>query len=517
MGKCTLCRSSTDDELRLGKFHSRGKIDVHENCLYLSSNLVQRGNGSNDILNFTVKDIQAESERTKYLFCCYCRKAGANIGCCKPGCRKTFHTHCGLNNGSQNQYVGTYKSFCNIHTESYPERPKAKEICVICFDLLVKPGNTFCCTKYMHGKCCNNGWYHKDCLQHYANSAGYFFKCPLCNDAERFRLVAYWGITVPDRDASWEENDAFADQLVVPTQCTAQKCVSAGGREGSTLTMFYCVLCGSNPMHTECTNLKDETYRCNDCSAVQYNPSMYETDETDDDDVHVDDDDDDDDDDLDPLEIFAAMGTPAVGSTTTRQLNRVLPQSSNIKYSIADSDSESDFEWNDFTFRTSRCTNEKENVTRANAIITTTTRPNTNATLRNTAPLRTLNRQTFPTLMMAGGGQRNGAQLTRSSLSAESRHNKDAGSLRYRTRSRSRQTIARSSTDEMELEDKCKEQPIARRTRNSPSAIEKDTSPLISRGRRRTRTIAGQNLNSGLHSPFDISCVANRTRARSRK
>ncbi|XP_002055642.2 PHD finger protein 7 [Drosophila virilis] len=513
MGKCTLCRSSTDDELRLGKFHSRGKIDVHENCLYLSSNLVQRGNGSNDILNFTVKDIQAESERTKCLFCCYCHKAGANIGCCKPGCRKAFHTPCGLNNGSQNQYVGTYKSFCNIHIESYTERPKARERCVICFELLVKPGNTFSCTKYMHGKCCNNGWYHKDCLQHYANSAGYFFKCPLCNDTERFRSVAYWGITVPDRDASWEENDAFADQLVVPTQCTAQNCIRAGGREGSTLTMFYCVLCGSNPMHTECTNLNNETYRCNDCSVVPYNPSMYETDESDVDVKDDDEDDDNDDDDLDPLEIFASMGTAAVGGTTTCQLNRALPQSSNIKYTIADSDSESDFDWNNFPSRSSRCTNEKENVTRANAIIPTTTRPNTNRTLRNTAPLRTRNRQTLP----SDDGHHNGAQRTRSSLYAESRHNKDAEPLGCRTRSRSRQNIARLSADEVELGDKFNGEPIAQRTRNSPCAIQRDTPTLISCRRSRRRSIAGQNLNRGLHSPFDISCVANRTRARSRK
>lgn len=275
--------------------------------------------------------------------------------------------------------------------------------------------------------------------------------------------------------------------------------------------MFYCVLCGSNPMHTECTNYKDETYRCNDCSVVQYNPSVYETDEND---ADVDDDnEDDDDDDLDPLEMFSSMRTPAVGGTTTRQLNHVLPQSSNIKYTIDDSDCESDFDWNDLPFRSSRCTNEKENVTRPNVIIPTTIRPNTNLTLRNTAPLRTRNRQTLP----SDDGQRNGAQQTRLSLYAESRHNKDAEPLGRRTRSRSRQTIERSPANEMELDDKCNGEPIARRTRNSPCAIQKDTSPLISRGRTRRRSIAGQNLNRGLHSPFDISCVANRTRARSRK
>lgn len=184
---------------------------------YLSSALVQRGNGKNGILDFALKDIVHESQRTIRLVrkqqleiwrklyvlplqvCCYCSKPGANIGCCTSSCRSTFHTYCGIQNGSQNQYVGTFKSFCKKHIKTYKSRPADDEECAICFDRLIPRDQSFSYTKYMYGKCCGHGWYHKDCLQNYANSSGYFFKCPLCNDTSKFLEVKNWGIFVPDR------------------------------------------------------------------------------------------------------------------------------------------------------------------------------------------------------------------------------------------------------------------------------------------------------------------------------
>lgn len=53
--------------------------------------------------------------------------------------------------------------------------------------------------------CCNkNAWCHKMCLQTYAQTSGYFLKCPLCNDSDNFReWIAQRGVFIPDR---WDCN-----------------------------------------------------------------------------------------------------------------------------------------------------------------------------------------------------------------------------------------------------------------------------------------------------------------------
>ncbi|KAL7744812.1 hypothetical protein ACLKA6_007106 [Drosophila palustris] len=320
--KCLLCRSGQLNELLLGTPHIRQGNLVHQNCLYLSSNLVQRGDEVNDICCFTLRDIKAESRRTQNLHCYYCKRTGANIGCCKINCRKTFHTYCGIKNGAQNQYTGTFKSFCNLHIDSYRERPTAQVKCAICMEQLIGERESFSFAKYIHGKCCNNGWYHRDCLQRYADSAGYFFKCPLCNDTKHFRSVALWGISVPDRDASWERTDAFADQLEVPLNCTADKCLNATGRKSKKDELFYCTLCGGNPMHPECTTFNADDYCCTDCGAVEKMSVSYLQEEEP----------------LDPLEVYIAKQQAMLKQTSS---NIVQPPSPPADLS---SDSEDDFD-----------------------------------------------------------------------------------------------------------------------------------------------------------------------------
>ncbi|KAH8411802.1 hypothetical protein KR215_011405 [Drosophila sulfurigaster] len=272
MTKCLLCRSANNDELLLGKMHSRrhGRVTVHENCLYLSSNLVQHGSEtSDDICCFTLADIKIESQRTQKLKCFYCHKNGANIGCCAKKCYRAFHTECGIKNGAQNQYCNTYNSFCSSHVKKFAQRPKDQEECAICLDTLLKK-EQFKSTEHILGKCCNRGWYHKRCLQQYANSAGYFFKCPLCNDKEKFHLVSMWGICVPNRDASWEQTDAYDGERMLTTTCTAQNCQLRRENPDESVSeiLLYCNLCGGNPMHTQCTPLDTEDYCCNDCNGV---------------------------------------------------------------------------------------------------------------------------------------------------------------------------------------------------------------------------------------------------------
>ena len=43
-----------------------------------------------------------------------------------------------------------------------------------------------------------------------AHSAGYFFKCPMCNNKETFEAeMKLFGVYIPEQDASWEREGAI--------------------------------------------------------------------------------------------------------------------------------------------------------------------------------------------------------------------------------------------------------------------------------------------------------------------
>ncbi|KAH8421303.1 hypothetical protein KR009_001048 [Drosophila setifemur] len=309
---CVLCSSEEDDEMTFGSAHPLGNMMVHRNCLYLSSNLVQRGNERNGILRFLKEDIFAEVDRCRPLICYYCRTGGANIGCCRNGCRRTFHTKCGLDNLALNQYRDTYKSYCHSHVRSYRYRPGPTEFCVICQDMLLPAGERFSVVNVLQSPCCRNGWYHRPCLQAYANSAGYFFKCPLCNNSTVFHDVALFGISVPNRDASWEvEPGAYADHGVRDQVCTAPNCITPTVRRSNAASLLYCTLCGSNPVHIFCTSQEESTYNCTDCAIVS--PISKPTSETSDEST------DSSDDESDPLDSFIGQRQPGQQRPTPRE------------------------------------------------------------------------------------------------------------------------------------------------------------------------------------------------------
>lgn len=49
--------------------------------------------------------------------------------------------------------------------------------------------------------CCkHNAWFHQKCVQEMALNAGYFFKCPLCNNIDKFnKRMCELGIYIPSR------------------------------------------------------------------------------------------------------------------------------------------------------------------------------------------------------------------------------------------------------------------------------------------------------------------------------
>lgn len=70
------------------------------------------------------------------------------------------------------------------------------EMCTICYDQM----GAFHELGSVQSPCCKNGWFHRGCLRRFAANAGYFFKCPMCNNSREFRdAVRLRGVFVPDR------------------------------------------------------------------------------------------------------------------------------------------------------------------------------------------------------------------------------------------------------------------------------------------------------------------------------
>uniref|UniRef100_A0A182JXQ4 PHD-type domain-containing protein n=1 Tax=Anopheles christyi TaxID=43041 RepID=A0A182JXQ4_9DIPT len=269
MGKvCFLCKSSEDDELLFGKFYTKWRLSVHYYCLLLSSNLVQNGvNDTVGIFGFLEQDIRKENERTKKCRCYICKEMHANVSCCSKKCLRTFHTVCGIKNRCLSHYTDTFQSWCAAHipVERDTRPHTSEEPCSICYDEMGKYDRV----TSIRAPCCRNGWFHQRCVAQYAQSAGYFFKCPLCNNEDIFLPeIPRRGVFVPERDAAWElEPNAFQEQLVRPTACDAEVCKCQEGRsiDNHQWRLVICGSCGSTCRHRQCMEAIPELTRAYVC------------------------------------------------------------------------------------------------------------------------------------------------------------------------------------------------------------------------------------------------------------
>ncbi|XP_025268899.1 uncharacterized protein LOC105259473 [Camponotus floridanus] len=286
---CCFCNLTEDNELEYGKFHEYNGIFTHYYCLLLSSNMEQKGSDDEGILGFLTEDIQKELNRGKRLVCSYCKKIGATLGCCNVRCKRIFHFPCGLKAGSLHQYFGEFRSYCINH------RPKQKIeahilkqiksldniLCCICYDK-VNPTDF---VKSLWAPCCKkNAFFHRKCVQQLASSAGYFFKCPLCNNKQDFRnAMLEYGIFIPSQDASWElVPNAFEELLYRHDQCDAVKCLCPKGRKhvssNAKWELILCRTCGSQGIHMACGQLKwaNPVWDCTECTSILRNSKNNE-------------------------------------------------------------------------------------------------------------------------------------------------------------------------------------------------------------------------------------------------
>ncbi|TRY74649.1 hypothetical protein TCAL_01625 [Tigriopus californicus] len=252
---------------------------AHFFCLLFSAGLEQTGQDDEGIQGFLLPDILREWRRGQRLKCVHCDRKYATLGCRDKTCRKTFHLPCARDHGDGLQFCDDFASFCREHRPrqqgQFPAEGSEEAVCGVCLEIMNQPANC------LWGPCCQ-GWYHQDCIQRLANTAGYFFKCPLCNNKDAFvREMQLFGIFVPEQDAAWEmEEDAFESLLERHAPCDAPNCACPDGRDhdedDTPWETILCRCCGAKAIHLECAqkvplpvgSSERHTWTCSDCRAV---------------------------------------------------------------------------------------------------------------------------------------------------------------------------------------------------------------------------------------------------------
>ncbi|CAI6366585.1 unnamed protein product [Macrosiphum euphorbiae] len=279
---CMFCGQKEISEKLYGLLYQLNDVICHYFCILLSSRASQNGTDREGIWGFLLKDIKSELTRGSKETCVYCKKKGATISCCGVKCRKVFHLPCGIKNGSMHQYFQSFKSFCQQHriTQAIDLKElqtSASVQCAICKDdVIPSPLPTS-----IWAPCCKrNAWFHRGCIQDLALSAGYFFKCPLCNNVDTFKSrMLTLGIYIPSRDASWETvPNAFAELLERHSACNAPTCLCphqnrrTHQHESGSWEIILCHTCGSNGTHRLCSSIKcDQRWLCTACTVVADN------------------------------------------------------------------------------------------------------------------------------------------------------------------------------------------------------------------------------------------------------
>ncbi|NXS79795.1 G2E3 ligase, partial [Erpornis zantholeuca] len=203
--------------------------------------------------------------------CCICGETGATIMCCQEDCDTWFHLPCAKEGCCITQYITPYSSYCSEHRpeQTVDVTPEPGTECLVCMETVedTKTYGTMVCPA------CKRAWFHRDCIQGQAMSAGaLFFQCPLCRDAEAFPVEMFvMGIRIPFRLPTWEDDDAFAELGERHSRCNATECLCPGGREEAEehgpWQLLLCSSCAAEGTHRRCSGLRNCTghWECDSC------------------------------------------------------------------------------------------------------------------------------------------------------------------------------------------------------------------------------------------------------------
>ncbi|NWS50770.1 G2E3 ligase, partial [Probosciger aterrimus] len=202
--------------------------------------------------------------------CFVCGESGATITCQETGCDRRFHLPCAMEGGCITHYLPPYRSYCWEHRPQQREEVAPESTtCLICLDSVegrTAYGTIVC-------PVCKHAWFHRACIQGQAMRTGIFcLQCPLCRNRNQFLMeMLFMGIRIPARQASWEDNSAYAQLYQRHSSCNARECLCPRGREEAEpegpWQLLLCCSCAAEGTHRCCSNLGNSTERweCDNC------------------------------------------------------------------------------------------------------------------------------------------------------------------------------------------------------------------------------------------------------------
>ncbi|XP_032045066.1 G2/M phase-specific E3 ubiquitin-protein ligase [Aythya fuligula] len=282
---CVLCGWTDNCPEKYGekKTYVEQNLTVHYYCLLMSSGIWQRGEEDEGVDGFLITDIRKEVNRAAKLKCNICKKKGASIGCVAPKCKRSYHFPCGLRKECIFQFMEDFRSYCWEHkpVQIFPDKEsRGPSQCTICLDLV----EHLPLYSVLKSPCCKNAWFHRECLQYQALSAGiFFFRCTVCNNKDKFQEeMLRMGIHIPEKDASWElEENAYQDLLQCYQHCDIRRCLCKEGRDynepDSKWEIKRCQSCGSRGTHLACSSMKswEQNWECVECRSIFAKSGKY--------------------------------------------------------------------------------------------------------------------------------------------------------------------------------------------------------------------------------------------------
>ncbi|NWZ18310.1 G2E3 ligase, partial [Asarcornis scutulata] len=282
---CVLCGWTDNCPEKYGekKTYVEQNLTVHYYCLLMSSGIWQRGEEDEGVDGFLITDIRKEVNRAAKLKCNICKKKGASIGCVAPKCKRSYHFPCGLRKECIFQFMEDFRSYCWEHkpVQIFPDKEsRGPSQCTICLDLV----EHLPLYGVLKSPCCKNAWFHRECLQYQALSAGiFFFRCTVCNNKDKFQEeMLRMGIHIPEKDASWElEENAYQDLLQCYQHCDIRRCLCKEGRDynepDSKWEIKRCQSCGSRGTHLACSSMKswEQNWECVECRSIFAKSGKY--------------------------------------------------------------------------------------------------------------------------------------------------------------------------------------------------------------------------------------------------
>uniref|UniRef100_A0A8B9C3A5 G2/M-phase specific E3 ubiquitin protein ligase n=1 Tax=Anser brachyrhynchus TaxID=132585 RepID=A0A8B9C3A5_9AVES len=282
---CVLCGWTDNCPEKYGekKTYVEYNLTVHYYCLLMSSGIWQRGEEDEGVDGFLITDIRKEVNRAAKLKCNICKKKGASIGCVAPKCKRSYHFPCGLRKECIFQFMEDFRSYCWEHkpVQIFPDKEsRGPSQCTICLDLV----EHLPLYSVLKSPCCKNAWFHRECLQYQALSAGiFFFRCTVCNNKDKFQEeMLRMGIHIPEKDASWElEENAYQDLLQCYQHCDIRRCLCKEGRDynepDSKWEIKRCQSCGSRGTHLACSSMKswEQNWECVECRSIFAKSGKY--------------------------------------------------------------------------------------------------------------------------------------------------------------------------------------------------------------------------------------------------